>query len=168
MRCYLTLSHATIRCPPACTGGKFSSGRSTDVSGCFNDGFICVLQVALVLSVLPTFMSLGHRGLLGPFPFLSMNFFRSVLRYSNTCSIGQSACLQSICSTELKPHRNYAVTSECHAGGDYGLLHALWSANLEMLSLAYQVQYRLLVLLHMLYTEQSALTQFQCHVPGRH
>ena len=34
---------------------------------------------------IPTLMSLGGRGKFGPFPFLSMNFFKSVLRYSNTC-----------------------------------------------------------------------------------
>ena len=35
-------------------------------------------------------MSLGGRGKFGPFPILSMNFFKSVLRYSNTCSSAAS------------------------------------------------------------------------------
>lgn len=39
-----------------------------------------------------TFMSRGSRGKFGPFPILSMNFFRSVLRYSNTCNPAWPAC----------------------------------------------------------------------------
>ena len=51
-----------------------------------------------------TLISCGLRGKLGPFPFLSMNFFRSVLRYSKTCvQLGQLvSCL--LAAALLKRH----------------------------------------------------------------
>ena len=45
----------------------------------------------------PALMSLGGRGKFGPFPILSMNFFKSVLRYSNTCNCAASGlCRQCV------------------------------------------------------------------------
>jgi hypothetical protein len=123
-----------------------------------------------------TLMSLGSSGWLGPFPFLSINFFRSVLRYSNTCArdVVSASCAHGPSGAEMgeviyASHGAWsdlplALFLEISCMLTLAWLHGLsgrllgesyaWSRRC-----AYQVQNRFFVLLHMLDTEQPALAK---------